>query len=319
LYEDVLFDYRKLAEILQLEASLFRKINVPDRFFPIYFSVGFYGKGFDPAISNKAFIYRGYELERIADFNQRMLAKFPTAKLLTFTEIPGTDVMNSNDQHLQIFPVKPVSHDELLEDKNERKQQQPANKRKPEFVEKYWAANNVGGFVYSKPYKKTKTNNEFRDLWIHNVYYETEAAFPTIQRRSAIVKVTDGEVSPIENALNTIVDKNKELVIIIGKHEAMKNIANISPFTMVLKGVIDAGVNGGVDMYKKAFFAPDFLQSNPDKREYIGKLKESLNEQMEVLEKGLTFHAKVCPEDMGPMQEQLEVMFAKMKQELKNF
>lgn len=42
-------------------------------------------------------------------------------------------------------------------------------------------------------------------------------------------------------------------------------LANISPFTMILKGVISADVGGGSKMYKDAFFTDEFAITNPDK------------------------------------------------------
>lgn len=48
----------------------------------------------------------------------------------------------------------------------------------------------------------------------------------------------------------------------------------------------DAGVNGGIDMYKNAFFQPDFLKENSSKKDAVIKLKEALNEQLEILDKG---------------------------------
>ncbi len=50
--------------------------------------------------------------------------------------------------------------------------------------------------------------------------------------------------------------------------------------------MLDAGVNGGVDMYKSAFFDPEFVRENPAKKESVTKLKEALNEQVDILDKG---------------------------------
>ncbi len=66
-------------------------------------------------------------------------------------------------------------------------------------------------------------------------------------------------------------------------------------------------------MYKEAFFSAEYAQENPDKRPSVVKLKESLHEQIDILEKGLAIHAKICPEDFGALQEQLESQFASMK------
>lgn len=80
------------------ESSLFRKMATNERFFSAYFRVGFYGKGFDSTLSNRAFIYRGNELERIADFTARISSKFPSAHLLPHTETPAPDILNSDNQ-----------------------------------------------------------------------------------------------------------------------------------------------------------------------------------------------------------------------------
>jgi hypothetical protein len=54
--------------VLSKEAALFRSIVESERFFCEYFRVGYYGRGFDSQIQGKEFIYRGFELERLADF-----------------------------------------------------------------------------------------------------------------------------------------------------------------------------------------------------------------------------------------------------------
>ena len=49
---------------------------------PEYFRVGFYG-GFPPFLKNKVFIFKGYEYEKLSDFNARMSSQFPNAKVST--------------------------------------------------------------------------------------------------------------------------------------------------------------------------------------------------------------------------------------------
>ena len=48
---------------------------------PEYFRVGFFG-GFPPFLKGKVFIYRGLEYEKLADFNARLSAQFPNAKVV---------------------------------------------------------------------------------------------------------------------------------------------------------------------------------------------------------------------------------------------
>jgi hypothetical protein len=90
-----------------MESSFYRKIVGVERFFAEYFRVGYYGKGFDSSVQGKEFIYRGFELERMADFVQRIQSKFPNAKLLTYTDLPPPEILSSPGQCIN-------SHEELL-------------------------------------------------------------------------------------------------------------------------------------------------------------------------------------------------------------
>ncbi len=66
---------------------------------------------------------------------------------------------------------------------------------------------------------------------------------------------------------------------------------NINPFTMVLNGVIDAAVSGGVSMYQKAFLTPEFASANPDCADLINMLKLGILYQVHILEKGKRTHS----------------------------
>ncbi|EFA76537.1 hypothetical protein PPL_10305 [Heterostelium album PN500] len=328
-YEEVLFDYQKLADILQQQSTFYRKVIGVERFFSEYFKVGYFGRGFDQAIQGKEFIYKGFELERMSDFVQRINAKFPNATLLTYTETPPPEITGSSGQYLQIYAVKPAP--------SEPKQPNTiatntaattgTGKSMPIQVQKYRQHNNINTFIYSKPFKKSKQqaadgstssssgNNEFGDLWITNYHFVIQDTFPTIHRRSEIVRRYEINLSPIDNAVNTVSGKNSELMEMCNKHEH-GNESNISPFTMVLKGVIDAAVNGGVNMYKQVFFSKQYLEENKDKLDSVEKLKTSLTSQVQILKRCLSIHSKVCSQEMGGLQEQLEIQFEKMKSEL---
>jgi hypothetical protein len=173
-----------------------------------------------------------------------------------------------------------------------------------------------------------------QDLWISNCFFITKDKLPTHLRRSEIEEVKEVTrisfshqklttttttkqviLSPIDNAIDSILKKNQELLEIITTHENGKD--NISPFTMVLKGVIDAAVNGGVSMYQDAFFTAEYAKENPTKQPSVQKLKQALAEQMDILAKGLSIHGKICPEDMSALQEQLEAQFTVIKSKVK--
>ena len=80
-----------------MEAAFLRKLNQTERFFSNYFVVGYYGKGFPEALQNKEFVFKGFELERVSDFQDRMKKKFPKAEFIT-SEAPAADLSNSEGQ-----------------------------------------------------------------------------------------------------------------------------------------------------------------------------------------------------------------------------
>ena len=58
------------------------------------------------------------------------------------------------------------------------------------------------------------------------------------------------ELNPLENAIESLLSKNRELTELIVEHENNPTM-NVSPLSMILKGVIDANVNGGISNYQR--------------------------------------------------------------------
>lgn len=58
------------------------------------------------------------------------------------------------------------------------------------------------------------------------------------------------EVSPLENAIEVIENKNLQLRTLITQCQN-RQMQNINPLTMCLNGVIDAAVNGGLARYQE--------------------------------------------------------------------
>jgi len=303
-YEKIAFDYSPLSDLLRTEAEYFTKINETDRFFAEYFRVSYYGKGFPPSIQGREFIYRGFELEKAGDFLTRITAKFPKAEIYKGTEAPPANVINSEGQFISISAVQPSTEDEM----NGTTPKLDKLEKMPEKVEKYHKVNNVNIFVLKRSFRKNKAlENEFADLWITNTYLITEDTFPTIHRRSEVIKKVEVTLSPVENAVNSIKDKNKELTLNIQKYYLIKEYA--SPFTMLLNGVIDAAVNGGVERYAAAFMSTAFIKQNPDKKQLVDSLKEDFKKQANLLEKGLLIHKQLCPETMLALHQKMETLF----------
>ena len=59
------------------------------------------------------------------------------------------------------------------------------------------------------------------------------------------------EVSPLENAIQVVENKNQELRALIGQYQHKQVHGNINLLSMCLNGVIDAAVNGGIARYQE--------------------------------------------------------------------
>jgi hypothetical protein len=65
-------------------------------------------------------------------------------------------------------------------------------------------------------------------------------------------------------------------------------------------------VNGGTDLYKDAFFTPQFLVSNPDKKPMVETVKAEIFRQILALDQGLAVHKRRAGNEMADMQQLLE-------------
>ncbi|KAK4511533.1 uncharacterized protein ATC70_012748 [Mucor velutinosus] len=335
-YENTLYDYVKLSEILQRQATFAENIVKKERCFTEYFRVGFYGRGFPASNRNRQYIYRGLEWEKMSSFVERMQNRHPNAQLLpskisnsmSITDDQLKELDSALDgQYLQITPVTPIPDTDDI----------PclSNPNAPDSIKKYYAFNNVSKFSFSKPVTREATDkssgggendkqpeSDFLNLWTEKFDFECEDKFPTIVRRSKIVSSQTSVISPIENAVTAMENKNKELESLEKKYAAylpksgrrMSSLAppvNINPFSMSLNGAVDAPVNGGVPLYKKAFLSKEYWDKNPDMRQWIYRLQNAIQDQVLIIKKCLETHNKLVSNEMRPFHATLTEFFNK--------
>ena len=86
----------------------------------------------------------------------------------------------------------------------------------------YYKVNEVTQFMYSRPFKRTpdylkdsETDNDFACLWIERTILRTSYQFPGILRWFPVVQSQVMELSPLENAIETMQNTNFALTIIV--------------------------------------------------------------------------------------------------------
>uniref|UniRef100_A0A670ZDG9 Dedicator of cytokinesis protein 4 n=1 Tax=Pseudonaja textilis TaxID=8673 RepID=A0A670ZDG9_PSETE len=301
------YDYRNLSKMRLMEASLYDKIMDQQRLEPEFFRVGFYGKKFPFFLRNKEFVCLGHDYERLEAFQQRMLNEFPHAIAMQHANQPDETIFQAEAQYLQIYAVTPIpeSQDVLQREGI------------PDNIKSFYKVNNIWRFRYDRPFHKgTKDkDNEFKSLWVERTTLILVQSLPGISRWFEVEKREIMEMSPLENAIEVLENKNQQLRTLISQCQT-RQMQNINPLTMCLNGVIDAAVNGGVARYQEAFFVKEYVLNHPGDAEKITCLRELMLEQAQILEFGLAVHEKFVPQDMRPLHKKLLDQFFVMKSSL---
>uniref|UniRef100_A0AC11CRQ3 Dedicator of cytokinesis 3 n=1 Tax=Ovis aries TaxID=9940 RepID=A0AC11CRQ3_SHEEP len=303
-----LYDYQSLSWIRKMEASYYDNIMEQQRLEPEFFRVGFYGRKFPFFLRNKEYVCRGHDYERLEAFQQRMLSEFPQAVAMQHPNHPDDAILQCDAQYLQIYAVTPIPEyvDVLQMD------------RVPDRVKSFYRVNNVRRFRYDRPFHKGPKDkeNEFKSLWIERTTLTLTHSLPGISRWFEVERRELVEVSPLENAIQVVENKNQELRALISQYQHKQVHGNINLLSMCLNGVIDAAVNGGIARYQEAFFDKDYITKHPGDAEKITQLKELMQEQVHVLGVGLAVHEKFVHPEMRPLHKKLIDQFQMMRASL---
>uniref|UniRef100_A0A3Q1EV04 Dedicator of cytokinesis 3 n=1 Tax=Acanthochromis polyacanthus TaxID=80966 RepID=A0A3Q1EV04_9TELE len=302
---ETLYDYQSLSWIRKMEAAYYDNIIEQQRIEPEFFRMGFYGRKFPFFLRNKEFVCRGYDYERLEDFQQRMLGEFPQAIAMQHPNQPDDTILQSDAQYLQIYAVTPVSDISDV----------PQLERVPERIKSFYRINNVSRFHYDRPFHKGPKDreNEFRSLWIERTTLILSRPLPGISRWAEVERREVMEVSPLENAIYVVENKTQELRTLISQYQHRQHHGNINPLSMCLNGVIDAAVNGGIARYQEAFFDKEYISSHAEDTERITHLKDLMQEQVHILGVGLAVHEKLVHPEMRPLHKKLVDQFHMMR------
>ncbi|EGN99543.1 hypothetical protein SERLA73DRAFT_106135 [Serpula lacrymans var. lacrymans S7.3] len=306
-HAEVTFNYARLSEILRHQAALLEHIITDQRYYSDYFRVSFYGD-FPDAIRNKQFIYRGYEWEKYGAFCERMLNKHPGAQLLKTMGDPPVDIRFGNTQYIQCTAVAPEPN---------RLSPIFTSPDVPLAVRNYYEHCAIDLFSCSNKVVKAGRDGD-EEVWLEKAYFTTEEAFPTVLRRSEVVALEMLDISPVENALNEIEQKTRELAALNLRYSSLAKTTQTiptNPLSMSLNSAVDAPVEGGISTYRETFFDPTYVTKYPERAELVEKLRIAIDDQVRIIDSCLKLHGQLCPPEMLPFHETLEKFFRKNFQE----
>ncbi|XP_063609034.1 dedicator of cytokinesis protein 1-like isoform X2 [Penaeus indicus] len=307
-YEEVTMNYTKLSELLTRMASFYKNIMNPQnlRPEPEYFRVAYYGRGFPAFLQNRVFVYRGNGYERLGDFTSRILDQFPNAELMKKLTPPSDEVKESPQQFIQISKVDCV----MREDKY-------SSPSVSEQIQRYYRANHVNIFTYSRPFHRGQKDpsNEFATLCIEKTTLHTSYPLPGILRCFPVVRTKSIELSPLENAIETMNNVNADVRDLVKKYSRDHTLP-LDPLTRKISGMVDPAVMGGITNYEKAFLCDEYKQSHPQDAEKLEDLQQLIAAQIPLLQAALHYHGLRVTEPIAALHDHMIASFCKMKQQV---
>ncbi|KAI9228415.1 MAG: dedicator of cytokinesis-domain-containing protein, partial [Piptocephalis tieghemiana] len=272
-YAHTVYDYGRLAGMLRTEATLAERIVTQDRFPCVYFRVAYWGTGFPQGLRGRQYICRGRPWEQLGAFCERLQRRHPAARLLRSSGAPSEHVRQGGGgaQYVQVTVVTPEP------DKPEALNILSKGDFVPPAIAAYWERNEVRKFSYSRPFRRLESS-KLLDVWTERTTLHTEDTFPSVLRRAEVVRVEVRELSPLENAVEAVQERNRELRSMERKYGAhlvlgpdateddlgrVQGAVNCQPLTMTLNAAVNPAPHaGGAMMYREAFLSRRYVLAN---------------------------------------------------------
>lgn len=195
-YENVTFDFAKLARTQRAMANVYERIARGERRTPRYFRVVFRGLGFPLSLRDKQFIFEASSTDRLGTFTDKLQQQYPSARI---TSDGAVDELEG--QYLSVFPVN--AQKQLLHPVNRRP-------RIAQAVRDYFMLAETNQFTITS--RRQAAGPGLAEQMQEKVVFITADVFPTVLQRSEIVTIETVRLSPIEVGLERTVRKTSELV-----------------------------------------------------------------------------------------------------------
>ncbi|CAJ0966421.1 unnamed protein product [Ranitomeya imitator] len=187
----------------------------------------------------------------------------------------------------------------------------------PRNIKIFYRINEVVRFQYSRPIRKGEKDpeNEFANMWIERTTFSIAYKLPGILRWFEVKSVNMVEISPLENAIETMQLTNEKINDMVQQHMNDPNLP-INPLSLLLNGIVDPAVMGGFANYEKAFFTEKYMQEHPEDLDKIEKVKDLIAWQVPFLAEGIRIHGEKVTEALRPFHERMEACFKQLKEKI---
>jgi hypothetical protein len=295
-------NYQKLSQCHQDLKGIFDKIIVANqnesRFLGSYYRVAFFGHKFEE-LHGKEYIYKEPKLTRLGEITDRLVKMYEkkfgeSTKVTVLTTSIDPDVSKldvDNQCYLQITSVEPYFESWELKER----------------ITQYDRAYNVSTFIFETPFTKDeKGKQQASDLskqYKRKTILTIDTPFPYMKTRALVTRKQTIELTPIENALETVEKRIAKL------QQELRN-PNVKTLMGVLQGTVAPQVHSGSTEICKTFL------TEPSKYDpqQIDALRHALQEFLEVCEDALTRSRQLITPEQLSFQTELEEGFRTLKQ-----
>lgn len=320
------YDFRRMTHCYQHLLSCCNSvIEGNTRVFGTFYRVLFFGKALGPELHQHEFVYKFPKITRLSEANeylQRQIeSKVGTGKVKFISTARTIDCATldcDNFVHIQTTFVKPLAMES--EDTIPR----------PTHFEKN---TNFAFFVYETPFTQGKEgmaeNEQVEDQYkkktilcvqLQNgtststasspkpssqsakpTLHQVDHRFPSTKIRLEVTHRQEVILSPIDNAIEQIDEKNQQL-----RAQLAMDPPRLHMLHMGLTGIVRLQVHAGPKEFARVFLNPD-NSPNAYPAERVTLLRAKLRELLDLCDKGIRLSRQLVPPTQMPFQNDLEL------------
>ncbi|VEU21000.1 DEKNAAC101870 [Brettanomyces naardenensis] len=309
-YQRSNFDLEGLSFCHGQLSHLYSALQSVDRLDSTFFKISFIGYGFPETIRGKQFVYEGLPYEHITSINHRLIRLYP-----------GSRVITSDDEAAKLLIETPFGR--YLHIKAVTPKKTVFQAALSFMAQQYVENRSLNTFVSTR---RLPGSSSITSLWTEEATYVTYMTFPTLMNRSEIQQATVLKLSPVKNAIKSLIKQQEELASIetlihqnLRDNVSVASLASTSMFgnlSRILAGTVDSPVNGGMGQYRVFFDKQREEENAKANYEEIAEyendsrdLKACFSSVVSLLCRLLKLHGLIVPENLRSQHEAMLELF----------
>lgn len=265
-------DYQKEGKAHEDMAELCRhtceELTQSTRVVPNYYRVMFYGLQFGEQFDEKEYIYKEPPNVRLVDFTRKIKQQYECmfpVEIVPNSKVLDPAALDKTKAYVQIGSVttytRENTHAATTSGEGGSNNNNSSNNSSSSFeaqrtiYEKHFGANIFTSEIPFVP-KKNQARGDLNEQWKLRFIYMTDGMFPSVEKRLPVMRSVQEKITPVQNAIELIKDKNRSLVAELNLPKPDRKTLQ-----MQLNGTLLACVNAGPLEICRLFLAPEAAQA----------------------------------------------------------